>query len=1125
MSRTRAIFYYDFLGSANTGWGLALFCLLFGMLMTYCTKLKAEDTRFLRYPHVSNEGQLVFSFHGDIWLVEKDGSRPYRLTANVARDTFPRFSPDGKHVAFTSNRMGNNDVFVISVDGGRPQQITYNSTGDSVQYWTPDGKAVVISSSRGSHPWGSPLYVAPVDGSMAEPLPMDRAAAGMIRQDGKMIAFNRRGFTYWRKGYRGNNNTDIWVQDLQTHAMWKLTDLNIEEYQQHTQDAFPMWGADGMIYYMSERSGIFNIFRTSPDGGDPQQVTHHKIDGVQYPSISPDGKTIVYENEFSLWRLSIPDGQPERVSIDLQFDPKDSLISIHSSNSQANDFSPSPDGQHVAVAYRGELFMLPTDPKLGELTRITDSPWRDQAPLFSPECSYLAYITDQTHEEEIWLYNVATQEHRQLTQQESQKRSLVWTPDSKKLAFVALNKIFLADVESGELETLAHNSEGGFRLDGFSASGDHLVYTRSDENLNSEVYLFDISNRQEFNVTQSLFSASSGALTNDGKHIAFLSNRSGENHVYVVSLTRELFDADDPLERRRLQQQGKQKSDKSITANTDGDASSAKNSEGDQADSSPENDADQDTAEKSPEAKLDIDLEGIERRARQLTSGGAVSNLLLSRDSKSVYYQQGNSLYSIGLNGEGNKKLGEGGFRNLTLTADGKTMFFSRGSDVYSMPSGGGSAKKLEFSFSIVVHAEQEWEQIFEEAWRVMKYRFYDPEMHGKDWDAVKNFYKPYLKHIGENQDLYDLCNQMIGELNASHTGVSGPPSRVMPNLFTTRHLGFEVSVDGDFYRVSHIYPRGPADKEWLDLSVGDYVLELDGQPIPAGTNLYQRLNHNLNDYTNLTVASPGKSDDPKLQVVGAKRQLRIRGTNSLNNIKYEAWVEKNRELVDQWSNGKIGYVHIRSMNQPSLRRFETEINQFWNKNGMIIDIRYNGGGNIDQQLIDILERRPYEYWNFRDGGRARGRRPRQAIAGPQVMLINWRSASDSEVTPQAFRDLELGRIVGNPTYGGVIATGSYSLINGASIRTPSSLVVTYDPTQPHNYGLNLENYGVPPDVWVENTPQDELDGFDRELRVAVDEALKMLREGKWQYGELEGAPEPSDTERLPDVSVESRKK
>jgi len=203
---------------------------------------------------------------------------------------------------------------------------------------------------------------------------------------------------------------------------------------------------------------------------------------------------------------------------------------------------------------------------------------------------------------------------------------------------------------------------------------------------------------------------------------------------------------------------------------------------------------------------------------------------------------------------------------------------------------------------------------------------------------------------------------------------------------------------------------------------------------------------------------------------------------------------------VEKLTNGEIAYVHIRSMNRPSLQKFENEIDQFTNRHGIIVDIRYNGGGNIDQQLLDILERRAYEYWNNRWSSRAQGRRPRQAIVGPKVMLINWRSASDSEVTPMGFRDLELGRIVGTPTYGAVIATGSYRLINGGRIRTPGSLVVTYDPSKPNNYGINLENYGVAPDVWVENTPEDEIKGYDRELKAAVDEVLRMLKEGKWRH-------------------------
>jgi tricorn protease len=347
---------------------------------------------------------------------------------------------------------------------------------------------------------------------------------------------------------------------------------------------------------------------------------------------------------------------------------------------------------------------------------------------------------------------------------------------------------------------------------------------------------------------------------------------------------------------------------------------------------------------------------------------------------------------------------------------------------------------------------------------------------------------------VGNYEDAHDLANQMIGELNASHVGVSGRSSVSMESEYSTGQPGIELEPAQGRYRVSHVYRDGPADKEWLDIEVGDFVLAIDGQEIRPPENYWKILNHALNDYVTLRVADSPDGSNARDQ------RIRTVDSSSLRDIQYQEWVEGNREYVERESEGKIAYVHIRSMNQSSLAVFENEINRFWNAQGIIVDIRYNGGGNIDQQLLDILERRPYEYWNNRWAAPSSGRRPRQAIAGPKVMLINARSGSDSEVTPLGFRDLELGSIVGNPTAAAVIATGSYNLIHGGRIRTPGSLVVNYDPTQAHNHGINLENYGVAPDVYVWNTPEDELAGFDRELKAAVDEALRMLAAGHYQY-------------------------
>jgi len=420
-------------------------------------------------------------------------------------------------------------------------------------------------------------------------------------------------------------------------------------------------------------------------------------------------------------------------------------------------------------------------------------------------------------------------------------------------------------------------------------------------------------------------------------------------------------------------------------------------------------------------------------------------------------------------------------------------VFFTENNELWGMDMTGARRRtRVTFTVNVRVDQRQEWAQILDESWRVMKYRFYDEKMHGKDWNALRAKYEPLLKYVGANEDVYDLANEMIGELNASHTGVSGPDSDPQATEYQTRYLGVELGPDAGRYKVTHIYEDGPADKEWLDIKVGDYVLAIDGVQVRAGDNYWPLLNSPLNEYVQLTVSSAATGANP--------RDLRIQSVASLNTLKYDAWVAKNREFVSKATNGEIAYVHIQSMNQPSLVKFQNEINQFWNAKGIIVDIRYNGGGNTDQEIIDILERRPYQYWNSRWGAPEWGRRPRQAIAGPKVMMINSRSGSDSEVTPQAFRDLGLGRIVGNPTAAAVIATGSYALINGGSIRTPGSLVVTYDPERPNNYGINLENFGVAPDVWVENTPDDEIKGFDRELQAAVDEVLRMLKEGLWQY-------------------------
>jgi tricorn protease len=1050
----------------------------------------AEDpTRFARWPHVSH-GQLVVAYHGDIWIGNADGSNMRRLTSHVGTDLRPRFSPDGRQVAFTSQRDGTSNVYVVGVEGGEPRQVTFHPAGDNVQYWTPDGSAIVISTSRGAERFRTPLYLAPLDGSIPVPMAMDDASAGMIRQDGGAVAFNRKGFSLTRRGYLGNNAADVWVQDLTSGDFRQLTNLDVRAYREQGHNALPMWGADGMVYYISEASGVFNLWRIHPDGATPEQVTFHTADGIQYPSMSPDGRTISYTKDFHVWTLEVPDGQPRRVELTLRADPRDNHVELHSYSNRAEGFSPAPDGNYVAVDVRGRIFIVPVEEGVGERVQVTDSHWRDRYQSWSPDGRYLAYISDESGDEEVWVYDIATAERRRMSRHASLKTGVEWAPDSESFVFEAANTLVQVDLSSGRQTELAHNPAGGYSLHGFSPDGQWLVYTRRDRDMDSQVYLFEIRTRTEVDVTQDPYTASGGVITPDQKRVVFRSNRDGTTHLYAVSLARLDEDPADPrvIERR---QRG---------ATLREAASGAERSESDE-DASPRARGRNATR---PDA-IHIDVDGIGNRAIQLTSGSnGVSSFFLSADGGTVYFQSSDSdgagLFSVGIDGRDRKRVVAGSFPGLTPSHDRRYVFFrgssagGPGAEVHRMTLQNQRRARVDFSLPVWVDLRQEWRQIFEESWRVMTYRFYDENMHGVDWEAIREKYRALLPFVATYDDLYDVANKMLGELNASHLGVSGPRSRPQANNYRARYLGFEMEpAAGGRYRVTHVYRDGPADKEWLDIAPGDYVLALDGQELRAGDNYWRFLTRLVNDYVTVRVAATPRGD-------GA-RDLRMATVGSLNGIRYEEWVERNREYVEAESDGRIAYVHIQAMNQPSLRRFENEIDRFWNAEGIVVDVRYNGGGNIDQQIIDILERQPYQFWNPRWGAPTWGRRPRQAIAGPKVMLINHRSGSDAEVTPLGFQQLGLGSLVGNPTAGAVIATGSYGLIHGGSIRTPGSLVVTWDPTRPDNHGVNLENLGVAPDVWVENTPDDALRGFDRELKTAVDEALRLLRIQDAEHG------------------------
>lgn len=1099
--------------------------LLAGVIAIPVSAQVPEPIKFARNAGIANDGRVAFTYQDDIWIVDADGSTPRRLTTHVARDFSPRFSADGKWIAFTSNRTGNNDVFIMPAAGGEPRQITWYSGADEALYWSPDGKSVIISTQRGANAWGSPLYEQPIDGHVATPLGMGISRAGMMSQDGATIAFNRNLPSAWRKEYRGNAAATISVMNVKSGDITEITNTDMKQFRTMANTVFPMWGADGMIYFATERDGPYNIWRISPTGGAPQQVTHHAQGGVFFPSISPDGKKIVYQNDFDLYTLDVPNGTPKKLTVAMTFDPKVNDMVVLTAENRAEGFSVSPTGDYMAVDYHGEIAIVPTDQGVGERTQVTRSPWRERFEAYSPDGRKVAYVSDESGEQEVWVFDIAGGSRKKLTTHASEKSDLTWAANSQKLAFAADNRMFEVDAAGGAMRELAHNPAGGFNISQYSPDGRWLVYSRRDDEQNAEVYMYDIGAKKEYNVTRSPWNETAGQITPDGKTLVFTSNRDGTTtQLYAVSLARMSEDPNDPLVRERMRRAAAGRGGRGGGAGAPSDSVS--------------------------DLGIRVDANGIDRRAVQLTRGAqSVSGFFLSRDGRTVYYSTGAGfgagggrgrggagpadnanagLYSVGIDGRDGRRIASGSFAGMQPTADRRVIYFRgtvRGADGapgggrgnapaafpierLTLPAGGaggaanaagragaaganapgGSAgEPVNFSFTVRVDRRAEWQQIFDESYRVMKYRYYDPKMHGKDWAAIKAKYQPLVKYAGTNEDVYDIANAAIGELSSSHTGVSGPPTVQPERLYTTKYVGLELENTGNGrYRVSHVYRDGPADKEWIDIRAGDYVWSIDGQDVKAGDDYWKILSNTENDYIPVKVSRTADGSDAKT--------YRIAAVDNLTNIKYEEWVANNRDSVDKATDGQIAYVHIRAMDQPSLARFQNEIDRFWQKKGIIVDIRNNGGGNIDQELIDILERRPYQFWNNRNGSRTWGRRPRQAIVGPKVMMVNYRSVSDAEVTPAAFAQLQLGRIVGNPTSAQVIATGSYALINGGAIRTPGSLVVTWDPSKPNNYGVDLENYGVPPDVWVKNSTSDDAKGIDRELQTAIAEALRMLK-------------------------------
>jgi tricorn protease len=956
---------------------------------------------------------------------------------------------------------------------------------------------------------------------LEHPVPTDWGYWGSYSPDGGKLAFNRHPMVWWRQHYRGSYAADLWVMDVKQKKYVQLSD---GDYKGNY--FWPMYAANGNIYFVSDRlpdetqakpgskevlKSINNIWSISEHGGHAAQVTHHSTGRLFFPSISSDGKTIVYEEDFGLWKLDTATGKSTPIKINIVSDDKENPVETITVHNETEGYDLSPSSKRAAVSVHGEIFSIATD--RGDIQRVTQSFSRESAPAWSPDAKWIAFISDKSGRDEVWIAHEDSTGLKKISDSDTEKQGIQWAPDSKSLMYTASDhKLYRVDLDTGKTTTIASGEAGNINGAHFSPDGKWIAYFKQDHDLRPHVYVASSTGGNEHHVGNDdrLFAETTPAWTPDGKRLLFLAGlaqagsatqRQTSVQLYSVSLTREEKNPADRGVDDEDQAQAAEKLNRSRDAQARGDA---------------------------PKPEVKIDFDGITRRAHQVTHlSDSINSIAVSPDSRLYAFvavgdqdgrpsatlytvpEDGTQVTTITTAGRGGdaEEGGPGGGRLITalkFSKDGRSIYFMEAEGLYAVDlgaaagagAGRGAAasagpssrsferRRITFTARVEVDHHQEWKQVFNESWRVMKNRFYDAEMHGVDWAKAKTIYEPLMEYVADQEEMHNIVSQMIGELNASHTGISAPPApEDRDRMVQTRFPGFDLQPDASgYYKVSYIYKDGPADKDYVRIDKGNYILSIDGHELKAGDNYWKYLTAVRGEKIELVVNSKPSSDGAWLAKVEPVSNA------AYATLQYERWVAERKAIVDRASNGEVGYLHIRSMDAPSLRRFQRDLVENHFKKALIIDQRFNPGGGIDQELLEILSQRQYQYTRGRDSVAIT--RPQQAFFGPMVVMENERSTSDAEVFPDGFRTLGLGKVVGKTTYGAVIGTGAYRLLDGSSIRTPATGLYNVK-------GYNLENYGVPPDVDVDNTPEDFLAGRDAQLEKAVEVLQQQLRNSK----------------------------
>jgi len=1070
------------------------------LLLIAAGVLAEEGTRLLRFPDIHGN-QVVFSYGGDLWLASTDGGTARRLTAHPGQELFGRFSPDGEWVAFTGQYDGDEQVYVVPTAGGEPTRLTwYPAVGPlpprwgydhQVYGWSPDGEQVLFRSLRDAGGGvETKVYTVPRTGGLPKALPMPNSGAADFSPDGSKMVYSPlfRDFRHWKR-YQGG-----WAQDL---FIFDLASYEVEPVS-HTvrTERDPMWIGD-KVYFASDRDDRLNLYSFDPSSGAVDQITNSDLWDVRWPSTDNKSR-IVYELDGQLHILDVNTGADQAIVVTV---PDDGLWKRPRRISVAEnirDFDVSPKGERAVFVARGEVFTVPIEKgPTRNLTRSSGA--NDRAAKWSPDGKLIAYISDASGEDEIWITDQAGKgEAKKVSSgHAAQLRNPLWSPDSKRIAFSDKDgKLFVVTVADGAEVEVADDSYGQMFDYEWSPDSGYLAFSLNNETGVFRIHIWSASGGEPRQVTSDLFNSYAPVWGTEGDYLFFVSERhyapqisnlewnyagNQRDGIYALALRKDVKPLFPPesdeveFEEEKADEAEEKKGDKKGKKD--------------------------DKAEKKEEKKpVVIDFDGLGDRVMRVpveadnyTGIAAIKGHLLFSTTGPNFYGRSNiktrKLHIYSLEDRKASEIVKSGLRAWVVSADGKKVLArsEKGIQLYDAKMKNGEAKTVSTSgLEMDLVPAEEWEEIFDEAWRRFRDFFYVENMHGYDWVAIREQYHPQLEWVAHRSDLNYVLTEMVSELNAGHTYISGGDYEI-PDRAPVGLPGalFELDEEAGLYRVASIYRghnaeekyRSPLTEVGVDANVGDFVLAIDGIELKGDDNPYRLLQYKTDPVTLTLNSSPSRA--------GA-REISYEPLRSEASLRYLGWVLNNYDKVTEMTDGKVGYLHIPDMGAPGIAEWIKWFYPQIRKQGLVVDARGNGGGNVSQWIIERLDSKLLGT-RFGRTYDMPGTYPGTVFHGHMACLLSETSASDGDIFPHYFRKSGLGPLIGKRSWGGVVGSSYTQLIDGGSVFVPRSA------TNDAEGNYIIEGYGVDPDIEVENDPKSVIEGKDPQLERAVAEILDAI--------------------------------